>query len=221
MTDLGFAVPGLIARTTATEAATRALREIILSGAIPVGTPLRQDDVARRLGVSRTPLREALLRLEAEGLVRIDQHKGAVVAKPSIAEVSEIFELQSVLESLAGRHAVAGRTTADLADLRHILSRDIDIADPTAWEQANVEFHTRLYEISGRPLLVELIRQMRNRAGLYIHMLARSAERRERATREHWQMLAAVEAGDSKQLETLISHHLGTTLTWLKGVITE
>jgi DNA-binding GntR family transcriptional regulator len=209
----------LIDRTSATEAATKALRAIILSGEVSAGAPLRQDDIARRLGVSRTPLREALQRLEAEGLVRLDVHKGAVVAKPSFAQVSEIFELQQVLEPIAGRNAISRSSESDVADLRRILAYNAGLDDPNAWEQGNVDFHSRLYAISGKPLLVEMIGVLRNRSGLYVHMLARSSEGRSRAHHEHEEMVAALQAGDSPRLEMLIRQHLQTTLEWLETVI--
>lgn len=211
----------VIDRSTATEAATRVLRALILSGEVPAGAPLRQDDLARRLGVSRTPLREALQRLEAEGLVRLDVHKSAVVAKPSLAQVSEVFELQEVLEPIAGRAAVERRTTSHLAELRSVLDAHMSADEPLAWATGNANFHTRLYEISQKPLLVEIIGLLRNRSGLYVHMMARSSQRRQRADREHREMLNALEAGDAGQLEKLIRLHLRTTLAWLKTVIDE
>jgi DNA-binding GntR family transcriptional regulator len=212
-------VSRLIDRTTATEAATKALRAIILSGEVPAGAPLRQDEVARRLGVSRTPLREALQRLEAEGLVRLDIHKGAVVAKPSIAQVSEIFELQQLLEPVAGRSAIQHRTESDLADLRAIIASHTTSGDPVVWEAGNAKFHARLYDIARKPLLAEMIGQLRNRSGLYVHMLAKSPQGRTRAHGEHLQMVSALEAGDTVTLETLIREHLKATLEWLKAVI--
>lgn len=214
-------VSRLIARTTATEAATKALRAIILSGELPAGAPLRQDELARRLGVSRTPLRETLQRLEAEGLVRLDLYRGAVVAKPSIAQVTEIFELQEVLETMAARAAIGRMTEQDLSELREILATHSTAAGPATWEAGNVEFHSRLYQIAGKPLLAQLISQLRNRSGLYVHMLARSEEGRRRAHGEHWDMIAALDARDAPRLERLVTSHLRTTLEWLGGVIEE
>jgi len=210
---------GMIDRTTATEAATKALRAIILSGEIAAGTPLRQDEVARRLGVSRTPLREALQRLEAEGLVRLDVHKGAVVAKPSIAQVSEIFELQQVLEAIAGRRATVLCTEADLAELRAMLAEHAMTDDPATWEQGNVAFHSRLYEIAQKPLVSEMIGRLRNRSRLYVHMLAASPQGRHRADSEHREMVEALADRDADRIEALIKLHLQTTLEWLESVI--
>jgi DNA-binding GntR family transcriptional regulator len=212
-------VSRLINRTTATEAATSALRAIILAGEVQAGAPLRQDEVARRLGVSRTPLREALQRLEAEGLVRLDVHKGAVVAKPSIAQVSEIFELQQLLEPVAGRGAIQRRTESDVADLRALVASHSISGDPAAWEAGNAEFHARLYDIARKPMLSEMIGQLRNRSGLYVHMLAKSPQGRTRAHGEHLQMVAALEDGDTSRLEALIRDHLAATLEFLKAVI--
>jgi DNA-binding GntR family transcriptional regulator len=211
--------PRLIDRTTATEAAAKALRAMILSGEIAAGAPLRQDEVARRLGVSRTPLREALQRLEAEGLVRLDVHKGAVVAKPSIAQVTEIFELQQLLESIAGRQATTLRTEADLAELQAMLTDHAMTDDPADWEQGNIAFHSRLYEIAQKPLVSEIIGRLRNRSALYVHMLAASPQGRKRANKEHLQMLAALADRDADRIEALIKLHLQTTLEWLKSVI--
>lgn len=211
----------LIDRTTATEAATKALRASILSGGFPAGSPLRQDEVARRLGVSRTPLREALQRLEAEGLVRIDVHKGAVVAKPSIAQVSEIFELQQILEPIAGRQATIHRSEADLAELRQMLAEHAQTDDPGTWEQGNVSFHARLYEIARKPLVTEVIGLLRNRSGLYVHMLAATRKGRHRADHEHVQMVQALADRDADRIEELIKLHLQATLEWLKSVIDE
>jgi DNA-binding GntR family transcriptional regulator len=210
-----------LARTTATEAATKALRAIILSGELPAGAPLRQDELARRLGISRTPLRETLQRLEAEGLVRLDLYRGAVVAKPSIAQVSEIFEMQEVLESIAARSAIERKTESDLSELREILATHKTADGPARWEAGNVEFHARLYQIAHKPLLAEVIGQLRNRSGLYVHMLARSPEGRTRADKEHWAMVAALDTGNRARLERLIRQHLRTTLEWLTGVIGE
>lgn len=211
----------VIDRSTATEAATRVLRALILSGEMSAGARLRQDDLARRLGVSRTPLREALQRLEAEGLVRLDVHKSAVVAKPSFAQVSEIFELQEMLEIIAGRAAVQHRSPSRIAELRDVLDAHMAVDEPLAWATGNADFHGRLYEISERPLLIEIIGLLRNRSGLYVHMMARSPQRRHRADREHREMLVALEAGNAAQLEKLIRQHLRGTLSWLKEVIDE
>ena len=79
-----------IDRTSATDAAAREIRELILTGELTAGTLIHQGELAEQLGLSRTPLREALQRLQAEGLIRIDNHRGALVTRPTRQDVSEI-----------------------------------------------------------------------------------------------------------------------------------
>lgn len=206
-------------RTTATEAATDALRSLILSGAVPAGVALRQDELARQLGVSRTPLREALHRLTVEGLIRLDHHKGAMVAKPSIVELKEIYELQEILECQVAREATKHCSESGVESLRLCIDQLSHAGSPMEWIRGNLSFHTALYEISGKTLMVEVITQLRNRASLYINMVARSEGSRERAEREHGEMVAALMAGDANLLEALVKAHLRATLSWVEEVI--
>jgi DNA-binding GntR family transcriptional regulator len=208
-------------RATATEAATHMLRELILSGAVPSDVALRQDELAAQLGVSRTPLREALHRLTAEGLIRLDHHKGAMVATPSIAELKEIYELQEVLECRAVAEAILHRSEADLVELRARLEDFSRARDSLDWIRYNLAFHAALYKISRKPLLVEMITLLRNRASLYINMVARSDESRKRAEEEHVEMVMALEDGDSERLQKQVREHLGATIGWVESVITD
>ena len=217
----GDGAPLLLDRTTATEAATDALRSLILSGEIPGGSPLRQDDLAKRLGVSRTPLREALQRLTVEGLIRMDHHRGAVAAVPSIAELREIYELQEILECHAGRETIKRATKSDIADLRSCIEDLSNARTPIEWIRGNLAFHSTMYRVSAKPLVVEMIGQLRNRASLYINMVARSGESRTRAQHEHGEMVDALVAGDADRLEELIRTHLRATLSWVESQISE
>ncbi len=208
-----------LSRVTATEAATDLLRSLILSGAIQSGAVLRQDEVARQLQVSRTPLREALHRLTAEGLIRLDPHKGAMVAQPSIGELRDIYELQEILECEAVKEAVGHRTVDKLEQLRLHMEGLVEIRDSADWIRYNLGFHTCLYEMSGKPLLVEMITMLRNRASLYINMVAQSDQSRVRAEHEHREMFSALERGDVGELQRLVRAHLGATLAWVDEVI--
>jgi DNA-binding GntR family transcriptional regulator len=98
------------------------LRELINSGEIPPGSRLRQTEVARRFGVSTTPVREAFVALAREGLVRQDTHRGVVVFVPSVEELEEIYEIRGVLEPLATRLAAGKLREAELAALDRIVA---------------------------------------------------------------------------------------------------
>ncbi len=212
-------VPLLLNRTTATEAATDAVRGLILSGAIPPGELIRQDLLSKRLGVSRTPLREALQRLTVEGLIRLDHHRGAVAAAPSITELREIYELQEMLECVAARDALKHCTDADLADLKDCIEELSRAETSVEWIRGNLAFHTTMYRISEKKLVVEMITQLRNRAILYINMVARSGESRKRAEADHIEMVAVLATGDGDRLEELIRSHLRATLAWVESII--
>ncbi len=211
----------VIDRTSATEAAARELRALILSRELPAGALLHQAELAKQLGVSRTPLREALQRLSAEGLVRLDPHRGAIVACPTIAEVDEIYELQMMLESTAARGAAANRSAEGLARVEEALMQHYKSDDDPAWVESNITFHTSIYQLADRPLLLEIIGMLRNRAALYVNLLARSSQGRDRADREHKQMYEALKRGDADKLERLVRQHLQRTLDWCHTVIEE
>jgi len=209
----------VIDRTSATDAAARELRALILSRELPPGALLHQSQLAKQLGLSRTPLREALQRLSAEGLVRLDPHKGAVVARPTIAEVDEIYELQIMLEAAAARSAAANSSIEGLARVEEALMHHYKSSDGTAWVESNITFHTSIYQLANRPLLLEIIAMLRNRAALYVNLLARSDEGRARADREHQQMYEALKRKDANRLERLVRQHLQRTLNWCHTVI--
>lgn len=206
------APPLLARRVTATEAAADAVRELILSHDLPVGAALHQDDLARRLGVSRTPLREALNRLATEGLVRLDAHHGAVVASPSSEEFLEIYEARKLLETHTGRLAANRCTPADVEDLVELLDGHPGPLDAAAAARLNAAFHDRLYAIAGQGVLAEMITGLRNRSEVFVRLLFSAPQRAERAARDHREMVSALADGDENRLMQLIDAHLGGTV---------
>src|SRR5688572_3927025 len=119
-------LPALIVpvqRQTIASQALEALRTQILRGHFPDGEALRQDALARQLGVSRIPIREALRQLEAEGLVTFTPHRGAVVSKLSLEEIDEVFELRAETETGLLRRAIPHLTTEHFKRLDEILIR--------------------------------------------------------------------------------------------------
>ena len=210
-----------IDRTSAADAAALEIRSLILTGELPAGTLIHQGDLAEQLGLSRTPLREALQRLRAEGLIRIDNHRGAVVTRPTRDDVNQIYEVQMMLEAAAARRAALVRTPEDLERVRAVLERHRQSAGGISWMESNIAFHSSIYRIARRPILTEMIGMLRNRAALYVNFLARSPEGRARADREHWDMYEGLVAGDGERLAALVLEHLQGTLDWLQDVIPE
>lgn len=199
-------------RSTLAHAVAEAIRQMILNGELPVGSPLRQEDLAGQFGVSRTPLREAIAALSTEGLVVTDSHRGAVVAKPSLDELRQTYEIREVLEVLAGRRAAELCTPEDIASLNRVLAMFTGVTDTADWAELNTRFHMEMYAISGRRQLCQLISTVRNRTELFVRMLVSSPDRLEQAHQDHVRMLAALEARDPDATEQEIRTHLSTTV---------
>lgn len=208
-----------IARTTMADAVSDQLRALVVSGELPLGTPLRQDDLAERLGVSRTPLREAINRLVAEGLVTSDPHRGAVVARLSAQELRETYEIREVLEVLAGRIAAEHRTDDDVRGLTAILAEFEATGSVEEWAQLNTRFHMTMYAVSRRTELCTLIERMRNRAELFVRVLVASPGRSQRAEQDHLRILAAFAARDADATEIEIRNHLRVTVDSVAAVL--
>jgi DNA-binding GntR family transcriptional regulator len=141
------------------------VREMIITGQAEPNTPLRQRDLAKRFGVSPTPVREALHRLEAEGLVKYDLHRGATVIDGSFAPSEENYWVRAALEPFAARLAAARITSEELAALDEIHAElsgtsdaDGSINTDAAYHELNRRFHFGIYEAARSPLLLALVR---------------------------------------------------------------
>jgi DNA-binding GntR family transcriptional regulator len=141
------------------------VREMIITGEAEPNTPLRQRDLAERFGVSPTPVREALRRLEAEGLVKYDLHRGATVIDGSFAPNEENYWVRAALEPFAARLAAARITPEELAALDEIHAelsetpeRGASLNTDAAYHDLNRRFHFGIYEAARSPLLLALLR---------------------------------------------------------------
>src|SRR5260370_29376061 len=135
------------------------LRDIITDGQLSPGTPLRQRDLAEQFDVSNTPVREALRRLESEGLVVTDVHRGATVARTELEELEENYRILAALEALAGSLAVDKVTDDDIADIE-ALDREVAACPPDDGRLAelNRQVHFRIYRCARSPMLLRLMR---------------------------------------------------------------
>jgi DNA-binding GntR family transcriptional regulator len=207
-------------RTTVRETALRTLRDMIVGGRFPVGQALRQDELAAQLGISRTPLREAFQTLATEGLVRLDPHRGAVVTKPSVQQLLDTYEIREALEVVAGRTAALLSTREHADRVARILGAMTADVPPDQWAELNGRFHAEIYSVVPNTQLLNLIDMVRNRAELYVRILARQ-ERRVvlDAGDSHEQMLAALRRNDADAMENLIRSHLRATIATVAPVL--
>ena len=207
---------------TRAAAVTRELRTLILSGQIPPGNHLRQAEIARRFGVSTTPVREAFVALAREGLVRRDAHRGVVVFSPSLTELAEIYEMRAALESLATELSAATLSARELAAIARVVERMRD-AEPRRCAVLNAELHTRIYAACGRPRLVELIDELRDAASSYqdisLSVEGYDGPYRDQVQREHEAILAALRRGDPKAAGGAVRAHLERSAVHLSDLV--
>jgi len=185
-----------------------ALREMIFSGEVGQGEQLRQDDMAKRLGVSRIPVREAFHQLEAEGLVVNIPYKGAVVTKLSEDEITEQFDIRAILEvDLLGR--AIGQIDDKAFKKARMALKKMQNASPKRWGDLNWQLHSALLEGANRPITLELIKRIHDNLDRYVRIeLAISQENRDRAHREHKDLIDLCEAGKKKDACKILHQHL-------------
>ncbi|MFZ2624990.1 MAG: GntR family transcriptional regulator [Propionibacterium sp.] len=188
------------------------LRESILSGALPAGTKLRERALSEQLGVSRVPVREALMVLESELLVDIVPRSGAVVTTFSRHEVQELFDAREVLEPLAARLAARDGTAAGLAALsaRCAAARQASSsADDRAGATANASFHSALAEASGSGLLVSIMAPLQLRLQ---RLFRRTIEGRAvELVEDHERLVEALRRHDEDSAALLAQLHVTST----------
>jgi DNA-binding GntR family transcriptional regulator len=197
---------------TMAEYALEQLRESIILGDLPAGTPLRLDELARSLGMSISPIREAVRQLEALGLAKHVPHQGARVLDFDIDELRDLFQVRLTLESLAVRRAAERFSDDDAAAARACLARFDEMraaGDVRQTLRAHSDFHFALYEASQSQWLVGLIRPAWVRSERYRPALLASAGKPQDTHRELDQrLLDACEAHDPAAAAEALYHHL-------------
>lgn len=190
----------------------------ILTGKMAPGTPVRQDVIANELGVSKIPLREALGRLEQDGLLTSYPNRGYVVRPLSAAEATEVFALRLRLEPFATADGArnAGEEDRKAAELAlTTLEQQQDIADGTDHVTGNRLFHLTLIRPAG-PVTYTLLKRLHILSERYVRVHLAPKGREERARREHRQILESWLARDGAKVEALTALHIGATLDDLK-----
>lgn len=143
--------PDLGNTPSTSEIITRHLRDAIIAGHFAEDEPIRQDDIARQFNVSKIPVREALKRLEAEGLVMFQRNRGAMVTRMSESELAQMFEVRMLLEDKALRLAIPNMTEETFARAERICQEFVGENDVGRWAELNWELHACLYEPAQRP----------------------------------------------------------------------
>jgi DNA-binding GntR family transcriptional regulator len=204
--------PALRARGTyvsKSDMVTDALRELITDRQLPPGTPLRQRDLAEQFDVSYTPVREALRRLESEGLVVTDVHRGATVARAESEEIEENYRILAALEALAGTLAAAKMTNDDLTEIEDLYRQVANChPDDGRLAELNRQFHFRIYECARSPMMLLLLRLLWRS---FPHGPQAGRPHRE-SVRQHAQLVKALRRRNEEEVAAIIQDHvLGST----------
>ena len=196
------------------------LRDMILSGELPPGTSLRQVAIAERLGISRTPVREAFARLESDGLVELHGRHGVVVAETSLSRVLHAYEARLMLEPPAAGKAAAAATSGLVADLRNILDREGSTDDESVIFETSRQFHQTIVAAVGNPYLDRLFGSIWT-SSFYGIRAGREAgpDARHHDHQEHEAIWQAIVARDGAKAEQLMREHVEGAFNILLSMI--
>jgi DNA-binding GntR family transcriptional regulator len=207
-------LPAGSARRSLVDIAYEALREAITSGALLPGTRLREAALARHFAISTTPVREALRRLDREGLVRLSPNRGAIVAEFDVREILDFFEIREVLECRAVRRAASQRTR-DLHAAEAVFSaaaKQVAQRDRVEWNRLEVAFHRAINDLSGNFELAALTERIhRTVQGLCVRCMREpiyGPEKLRLMQSQHQAILAAVRDGNAREAESSARLHI-------------
>lgn len=202
---------------TANQKAYLEIKRRILDGELPEGAPIRQDDIAHNMGISKIPVREALRRLESEGLVVITPNAGATVVSLTIDDYIEMLDIRIALECRALELAVPNMASSDIKKARELLDAYDRAMSQKEWSDLNMRFHECLYAPADRPRLVTMIRTTQDHMGRTLRMKISMVAEHSRSHDEHVQILDACEKGDTTLAVSLLRKHIEQTRREVQG----
>jgi len=202
------------------------IRGDIIKGIYSPGERLVEPKLAKNLGISRTPIREALRQLESEGFIDIVPRRGAVVKELTIKDIDDLYAIKANLEGLAARQACRNLKVKDLEKLDNINEKFIDLAlkTPNVVEEYlkyNVDFHNIFIAASKNMKLIEILDGMTKNFQRFKTMLVSNPERAEKASAEHAEIIEAFRSRDCELVEKKVRWHIQEGWEFLKARITE
>ncbi len=187
------------------------IKEMIIAGKLKEGDKIRDGELCDAMDISRTPLREALRVLSAQGFITLIPHRGAYVAAPTFEEIREMFAVMGVLEGLCA-HEAAQRMTDDefsrLEKLHDRLEETFKSGDPKRYVHDNNIFHTFVQNLAGNEILNRITSELRQRILLHRRQSLNMPDRMKRSIQEHRKLLEAFRKRNPRKAETLMRNHL-------------
>ena len=187
------------------------LREAILKGKIEPGERLMEIALAERLGVSRTPIREAIRKLELEGLVVMTPRKGAMVAEITLKDLQDVLEIRMTLEKMAAELACKRSTPQDIENLKKLHEEFVErLSDPdlTRLAEADVRFHDAIYEITQNKRLIQILNNLREQMYRYRLEYIKDEDQRSLLADEHARIIEAIEQRDVEKAKGFSEAHI-------------
>lgn len=187
------------------------LRDMIMTGKLSEGDKVNENELCETMGISKTPLREALRVLSVEGLIRLIPNRGAFVTKPTFEEIAEMFDVMSLLEGFCAREACEKMTPKDFTRLEKLhekLEKCAERHDQEEYIRINNQYHTLVQVIAGNRTLNQIVEGLRKKILLYRFQSLNQPGRFESSIGEHRNLLEAFRRRDPSGAETLMRKHL-------------
>jgi DNA-binding GntR family transcriptional regulator len=185
------------------------LLDAIESGSLPPGSRLRETELATRLGISRTPVREALKRLEVQGLVTHQPHHGAVITELGYGEITELYALREVLEGTAARLAAIHATSTEVEILQRMIVHDLSLTgNPKELARRNKLFHRQIHQSGRNRFLSTVLDNMRTSLMLLYGTTLTAPNRANTSLEEHQAIVDAIARHDAVAAETEARQHI-------------
>jgi len=191
------------------------IRDSIIEGKIKPGERLMEPEVAKTLGVSRTPLREAFLQLESEGFVKVFPRKGALVTETSLKDAEETYLIKGALEGIAAKLSAVNITDPEINILIGLNNHMEKIAqshekDYKLFLEINARFHQKIYNASGNEKLIKTINLLRNQTLRYNFIFLSLLSHLDESVEEHYSIIDALKNHNADEAERLIKNHSET-----------
>ncbi|MCU1615675.1 MAG: Transcriptional regulator, GntR family [Frankiales bacterium] len=207
-------------RRSSASTVVAALTQLILDGQFAPGDQITESDMAARLGVSRTPVREAIAQLVTQGMLVKEDNRSARVHRPSLDELTEIYELRMLLECHVARLAAANASTDRIRELRALESRLRKEEGTDEWLDDHALFHRTIALSAERPRILATIDALRHHSEPYVRLVtAFDVGQRSTTRREHEDILRAIAEGDADRAEELVKTHLQSTVDQVTRIL--
>ncbi len=216
------ALPGPIRRTALHDTLVNRLRDMIIEGHLSPGTRLNEGQLGQMLGVSRTPLREAIKYLASEGLVELVPSRGAVVKRFGAKDVQDMLLVLGTLEELAAKLACVIARDEGIAEIRGLHNRMVQhykAGDRLEYYKLNQSIHTAIVALSGNAPLAEIHAMLQTRLKRIRFIGHEGPEKWAAAVAEHEEMIAALEARDQQRLAAVLGRHLTNAWERVRGAL--